>query len=106
VITKTGNKDLLFDAAHARPSPPLVRPIDEQDDRESQKLWAQVTRALLEKNHEVATDEKTRIEDMQRDEAALRSGDGVEWLPKLFRRIRSSDGMDMEDLDWILASNL
>ena len=61
------------------------------------------------RNHELATDEKTKIEDMQRDEAAKRAEDGVEWKPRLFRHVRGGKGGSEEgeeDLDWILNANM
>lgn len=65
--------------------------------------------AIKEQNHEAATDEKTKIEDQQREEAAKRQKDGTEWQPKLFRRVRGGPGgpeEGEEDLDWILAANM
>jgi len=105
----TGKKELLFNATNAKHSPPLVRPLEEQQERESQKLWINVTAALRERNHEVATDEKSKIEEMQREEAAKRSEDGVDWHPRLFRRVRGGPGgpeEGEEDLDWILNANI
>ncbi|KAI9859567.1 MAG: hypothetical protein M1824_003733 [Vezdaea acicularis] len=105
----TGHKDLLFDATHAKPTMPLVRPIQEQEERESVKLWSTVIAALKERNHDVATDEKTKIEDMQRQEASKRAEDGVEWRPRLFRRVQGGPGGQdegEEDLDWILNANI
>jgi len=107
--TATGKKELLFNATKARPTPPLVRPLEEQDERESQKLWLKTAQAVKDRNHEVATDEKTKIEDMQRDEAAKRAEDGVEWHPRLFRRVHGGPGGSEEgeeDLDWILNANI
>ena len=60
----------MFDATHAKHSPPIVRPLEEQSDRESQRLWYKTVLAIKDRNHELATDEKTKIEDMQREEAA------------------------------------
>lgn len=57
----------------------------------------------------VATDEKTKIEDMQRDEAAKRAEEGVEWVPRLFRPVQGGPGgidEGEEDLDWILNANM
>jgi hypothetical protein len=57
----------------------------------------------------LATDEKTKIEDMQRDEAARRAEDGVEWRPRLFRAVKGGPGgpdEGEEDLDWILNANM
>lgn len=88
---------------------PLVRPIQEQEERESVKLWSTVIAALKERNHDVATDEKTKIEDMQRQEASKRAEDGVEWRPRLFRRVQGGPGGQdegEEDLDWILNANM
>ncbi len=65
--------------------------------------------AIKDRNHELATDEKTKIEDMQRDEAAKRHDDGVEWHPRFFRRVRGGPGgpeEGEEDLDWILNADM
>lgn len=100
---------MLFNATNARHTPPLVRPLEEQDERESQKLWHKTVLAIKEQNHEAATDEKTKIEDRQREEAAKRQRDGIEWQPRLFRRVRGGPGgpeEGEEDLDWILAAKM
>ncbi|KAI9753416.1 MAG: hypothetical protein M1815_006209 [Lichina confinis] len=105
----TGNKELLFDASTSKATPPKVRPMDEQDERESQRLWSNVVAALRERNHDAATDEKTLIEDRQRAEAAKRVEQGVEWKPKLFRPVRGGPGGSEEGeeaLDWILNAEI
>jgi hypothetical protein len=105
----THKKDVLFDATHAKHSPPLVRPMEEQGERESQRLWHNTVQALLARNHEAATDEKTRIEDRQRDEAAKRADEGVEWRPRLFRPVQGGPGgpdEGEEDLDWIINAQV
>jgi hypothetical protein len=73
----------------------------EQEERESQRLWGATAKAVKERNHEVATDEKTKIEDRQREEAAARAHDGVDWHPRLFRRVKSDDHVG-DDLEWII----
>lgn len=105
---QTGKKEVLFDASHAKETPPKSRPMSEQGDRESQKLWAKVTEAIKKRDQNVATDEKSRIEDMQRAEAAER-GEHAEWQPKLFRKAKGAAGgggpgdEDGEDsLDWVI----
>ncbi|EEH18777.2 hypothetical protein PABG_01096 [Paracoccidioides brasiliensis Pb03] len=105
----TGQKDLLFNARNAKHTPPLVRPLEEQDPRESQRLWYKTVQGLLARNQEVATEEKTKVEDMQRLEASKRVEDGVEWRPKLFRAVRGGPGgpeEGEEDLDWILKAHV
>lgn len=94
----TGKKELLFDATHAKPSYPQSRPLEEQQPRESQKLWSETTRAIKKMDHRGATDAKTAIEDEQRREAAER-GEGHVWKPKLFK---SAPPGDEEKLDWII----
>lgn len=106
---QTGHKEVLFDATNAKPTPPLARPLEEQEDRESQKLWYRTVLALKDRNHDIATDEKTKVEDQQREEAARRLEQGVEWQPKLFRKVRGGPGgpeEGEEDLDWILNAEM
>ncbi|OAX79930.1 hypothetical protein ACJ72_05742 [Emergomyces africanus] len=105
----TGQRELLFNATNAKHTPPRVRPIEEQAPHESQKLWNSTVQALVARNHELATEEKTKIEDMQRLEASKRVEDGVEWRPTLFRQVRGGPGGSEEgeeDLEWILNATI
>lgn len=86
-IKVKGKKSVFFETAQASPLKPLVRPLKEQGDFESRRLWKKVTDALGQRNHEVATDEKFKIEEMQRSDAKKRVEDGVEFHPKLFKQI-------------------
>lgn len=100
---------MFFNALKSKPSPPKSRPLEEQDDRESQKLWNKTAQAVVERNHELATDEKTKVEDMQRDEAAKRTREGVEWHPRLFRRAQTGPGEPEEgdvDLEWVIDAQM
>ena len=108
-MVQTGKKQLLFDASHARETPPRTRPIEEQDERESQRLWQKVTTAIKQRDQLTATDEKTKIEDRQREEAARRADEGVDWTPRLFRRVQGGPGgpeEGEEDLDWIIRAKM
>lgn len=99
----------MFDATHAKHTNPLARPISEQGERESQRLWQDTVKAIVERNHEAATDEKTRIEDRQREEAAKRADEGIDWKPRLFRPVQGGpNGPDEgeEDLDWIINAQM
>ncbi|KAJ5789680.1 uncharacterized protein N7518_006691 [Penicillium psychrosexuale] len=105
----THKQDVLFDARHAKHSPPLVRPIDQQGDRESQRLWHNTVEAIVARNHILATDEKTKIEDRQRDETAKRADEGIDWHPRLFRAVQGGPGgpdEGEEDLDWIINAQI
>ena len=106
---QNGHKEVLFNARGAKHAPPQVRPLEEQDDRESQKLWLKTVVAIKNSDHNAATDEKTFIEDRQREEAAQRQQEGVEWQPKLFRAVQGGPGGSEEGeeaLDWILDAQM
>jgi oxysterol-binding protein-related protein 8 len=101
--------DMFFNSLTAKPTQPLVRPIEDQEERESQRLWQATAEAVIARNHELATDEKTKIEDQQREEAAARAADGVEWHPRLFRTVEGGPGGSeegVEDLEWIINAKL
>ena len=106
---KTHKKDVLFDATHAKPTPPSTRPIEEQGDRESQKLWQDTAKAVIALDHDAATDSKAKIEDRQREETAQRAEHGVEWQPHLFRHVKGGPGGSdegEENLDWIINAEV
>ncbi len=106
---KTGQKKMFFDATHAKHAPPLTRPISEQSERESQRLWLSTVKAVHAKDHAKATDEKAKIEDRQREEAKQREEHGEEWRPRLFRRVNAQPGGSEEgedDLEWILDTEM
>ncbi|TRX97976.1 hypothetical protein FHL15_001186 [Xylaria flabelliformis] len=106
---RNGNKQMFFDARKAKPSKPKVRPIEEHNEHESVRLWQKTAQAVKDKNHELATEEKTKIEDKQREEAAKRAAAGVEWHPRLFRRVKpeiDGDDEDMEKLEWIINATI
>lgn len=99
----------MFDASHAKPSKPIARPLEEQEERESQRLWNKTVKAIITSNHGAATDEKTKIEDRQREEAAKRADEGVDWKPRLFRAVQGGPGgpeEGEEDLDWIINAHV
>ena len=62
----------------------MVRPITEQNDFESRKLWAEVTYNLKTKHLDDATLAKQKIEQRQRDEAKHRRDHNIKYKPKYF----------------------
>jgi hypothetical protein len=106
---QTGKKDLLFDATHAKETPPFARPIEEQEERESQRLWYDTNIAIKNRDHVGATNHKSDIEDRQRAEAARRADEGIDWRPRLFRAVKGGPGGSEEgeeDLDWIINAKM
>ncbi|CCE64178.1 hypothetical protein TPHA_0G03380 [Tetrapisispora phaffii CBS 4417] len=98
---KGSSKRVLFDTSKAQPLKPIVRPLQEQGEYESRRLWKKVTDALAARDQKVATDEKSKIEDYQRDMAKKRSEDGVDFHPKLFRKAKPG-----EDLDYYIFNDI
>jgi len=85
----TGKKSVLWEVDENVKNSRLKRftvKFDDQNERESVKLWSKVTEALVAGNQVVATTEKTRLEDMQRKEARERQNP---FKPKLFQQSSS-----------------
>ncbi|KAI9370442.1 hypothetical protein BJX61DRAFT_91221 [Aspergillus egyptiacus] len=103
------DKEPLFNARRSKPTFPTTRPIEQQGERESQRLWESTVKAIIARDHEAATEEKAKIEDRQRQEAAKRAQQGVEWHPRLFRAVHGEAGGSEEgegDLDWIINAHV
>lgn len=66
--TKSGEstKELLFDAEAEAMAERVTAPIEQQQEIESHRLWGPVTEALKTKNYAVANEEKSRIENRER----------------------------------------
>ncbi|KAH7645527.1 oxysterol-binding protein-related protein 8 isoform X4 [Dermatophagoides farinae] len=62
----------------------FIVPLDEQLDNESEKLWHKVTLAIQKQDQNMATVEKTNLEEAQRDAARQRSSRLELWEPKFF----------------------
>ncbi|ANZ76403.1 BA75_04217T0 [Komagataella pastoris] len=101
----TNKKSVFFDCTKdANPLPPLVRPLEEQGEFESRKLWKKVTDALLVRNHTAATEEKFKIEDAQRERAKIREQENVDFHPKLFRplTVKESTAPGSDKLEFVI----
>ncbi|CAG8673523.1 11979_t:CDS:2 [Funneliformis mosseae] len=81
---RTGLKEVLFNVHESKIYPKIVSPEEEQEENESRRLWSKVTNALIGRNLDLATEEKTLIEDNQRNEAKLREAEGIDWRPRYF----------------------
>lgn len=61
----------------------IIRPISEQEENESRKLWKEVTRALKFNDIDKATNAKFQLEQKQREEARERKLTNTEWETKV-----------------------
>ncbi|EGC29466.1 hypothetical protein DICPUDRAFT_84515 [Dictyostelium purpureum] len=82
---KKGSSEILWDCSAVKKNKTIIRPINQQEEFESQKLWQKVTQAILNKNQKDATVEKNKLEDDQRKRVKERK-DTV-WEPRLFKKI-------------------
>lgn len=103
--TQGGSQEVFFDTKSAVVHPPKCRSISEQLENESQKLWKPTIDALSARNHELATEEKAKVENRQRQDAQKRLEDGVEFFPRLFRPVALSNP-SKEDLEFVLFKQL
>ena len=85
---RTGEKQTLWN-----PNAPDVRAqrlkrwtvaSEDQLEYESDKLWSKVSAAIRQENQELATSEKTILEEAQRNATKMRMVNNDTWLPRCF----------------------
>ncbi|KAK9766304.1 Oxysterol-binding protein OBPa [Basidiobolus ranarum] len=81
---RKGPWKLLFDVTTSQVFPKTVVPEEQQEPYESRRLWLKVTNALQSRNLNLATDEKTVIEDNQRRMTKERDENDIDWVPRFF----------------------
>ncbi|KAJ5116483.1 hypothetical protein N7456_000831 [Penicillium angulare] len=84
--TPAGTKDpiLLIDIEPLYPASKDLPPSEQQLSNESLKFWGEVTDAIVGKQFTEATKLKQDIEERQRQRAAERKEQDVEWKPRFF----------------------
>ncbi|XP_060525866.1 oxysterol-binding protein-related protein 9 [Cylas formicarius] len=82
-----------------------VRPISQQEDNESRKLWKEITAGLQFNEIDKATNAKQALENKQRDEAKERKEAGLEWQTKLFKKSGEDNWLYLKPLKERLSSN-
>jgi hypothetical protein len=78
---------------------PTVAPISEQHDRESRRVWSNVTLALLHADYDEADRAKAEIEDRER---AIRKDRQTPFTPALFKHTDSFYFLPMTDCDDVI----
>lgn len=96
----------------------VVSPLDEQLPIESQKLWAEVSQAIQDKDYSVASKKKTEIEEEQRALRREREENNEAWTPELFastdddpviRKVKASIKQPLVNIDnnsWLYKTPL
>ncbi|KAK0168763.1 hypothetical protein PV327_002533 [Microctonus hyperodae] len=83
-----GRTELFADVAEIPVDKKLVKPVSEQDENESRKVWREVTVGLKINDMDKATAAKCLIEQKQRDEARLRKESNDTWETKFFKETK------------------
>lgn len=83
---KTSEEDrvLLIDVSQMLPVPKICPPIEAQLPNESRLFWRDVTESITAKQFQAATNQKTVLEERQREKAAERKAINKEWKPRFF----------------------
>lgn len=102
---KSNKKGVFFDTNGSLIHRPKVKPLQEQRDYESRKLWKLTIDALAERNHEKATTEKSRIEERQRELAKQRAEEGATFRSRLFAEVPEDD-LKNQDLEYTINKKL
>ncbi|CAF0803317.1 unnamed protein product [Didymodactylos carnosus] len=76
--------DIFFDTKTTPIMKKIVRPIKEQGEFESRRLWKDVTYCLKSKQLEKATEAKLALEQRQREETKERAEKSLKWQTKHF----------------------
>jgi oxysterol-binding protein-related protein 9/10/11 len=77
-------KNLLIDLDPLFPAQKTCPPPEAMLPNESRKMWESVTEAIHAKDFTRATQLKYEIEERQREKAAKRAEENIEWKPRFF----------------------
>ncbi|KIY45736.1 Oxysterol-binding protein [Fistulina hepatica ATCC 64428] len=85
---RTNKKRVLFDAVKdgQKISTKWVPPQSEQEPNESRRLWADLTKAIINKDMEAATEAKSKVEDAQRDRRRRLEESSAAHVPRFFKK--------------------
>ncbi|CAL1270877.1 unnamed protein product [Larinioides sclopetarius] len=83
----TGETEVFVDTKSIPIIKKRVKPLVEQEEYESRKLWKDVTTALRLRNVEAATESKFVLEQKQREEAKHRLENKLKWETRAFHEI-------------------
>ncbi|KAI8386860.1 hypothetical protein BD560DRAFT_321387 [Blakeslea trispora] len=86
---KKEKSEVLVDVTQHQICPLLVS--ENQEEKESRRLWAGLTEGIMEKNMDKATDEKFKVEDRERALRKEREANNIQWEPRFFDVIHGDE---------------
>lgn len=84
---KTKQEVDQYDPSVTNVTPLTVAPIEEQDELESRRAWKKVADAILKGDMDTTSNEKSIIENSQRDLRKKEKEEGREWERRFFSRV-------------------
>ncbi|KAJ1647503.1 Oxysterol-binding protein 4 [Coemansia asiatica] len=91
VNLNNGQEGILFDVGAQPSSDIIIKPLESQSELESRFVWHKVSEALASGNYDVASREKTAIEEEQRTLRKQRAEDNIKWEPSMFYWVEDAD---------------
>lgn len=85
-----GRTEIFADVRDLKIEKKLVKPMSDQDDDESRKIWKEVTFGLRVNDMEKATSAKCAIEQKQRDDVRYRNENNITYQTKSFKEENDS----------------
>jgi len=76
-----------YDAKKTAKTPLQVKPIEQQDALESRRAWSKVADAINKGDMNVTSQEKTLIENSQREMRKKEQASGTEWQRRFFTKV-------------------
>ncbi|XP_031782510.1 oxysterol-binding protein-related protein 9 isoform X3 [Nasonia vitripennis] len=94
-----GKTEIFADVREQRIEKKMVKPMSEQDEDESRKVWREVTMGLRINDMDKATAAKCAIEQKQRDDVRYRKENNIGWQTKLFKETKDGGWMYTSPLE-------
>ncbi|KAJ2722413.1 Oxysterol-binding protein 4 [Coemansia sp. Benny D115] len=91
VDLRSGQEGVLFDVNAQPAAEIIIQPLDEQSQLESRRVWHKVSEALASGDYDVASREKTVIEEEQRALRKQRAENNEKWEPSMFYWVEDAD---------------
>ncbi|WLF77270.1 Oxysterol-binding protein 4 [Lodderomyces elongisporus] len=81
------NSELFYDAKTANAEHLTVKPIEDQEDTESRKAWQKVAEAIRKSDYNLIHQEKSLIENQQRELRKEERETGKQWQTRWFNQV-------------------
>jgi hypothetical protein len=91
---KKGNVIDTYDAEASATTPLSIAPIEEQDPYESRRAWQKVAAGIAIGDMDITGEEKTKIEEEQRELRRQEKAEGRKWERRYFSLVENDDVLE------------